>query len=358
MCAQTVSAGVIFARKSMPDDGIISAPPRGAPYEIVFSPRSGYGIEAFCDLEKDAVILRERPLVCLSSEALQKAAMSDTQMQALLMALADEPDPFSEECWWPERVPTPIKAIQRFAEIVFAKCAPSTQQKWMSLADSFSSPSEAKSPGNVIRSNAFTDADTGDNYLYEHLSRANHSCDPNLMRTFAAQGLVVVSTLRRVRTGEALHISYLSDEDLALPTDERRALLRTRFNFDCACSRCEPSSTAAKRSEASCAMDAGTRADGAPSFKLSLGCDAETSIRPNVSEATLEDLSQTPNEYLEAIDASQRALSHHHDACTSQLIATGPSSSPLRSELLESIGACSAALARTTRARQALNSAR
>ena len=93
----------------------------------------------------------------------------------------------------------------------------------MALADAFS-PSPAKSPGNVLRSNAFTNAATGDNHLYELMSRANHSCSPNMSRTFDGH-TDVVSMLRGVARGEALTVSYLRDGDLARPTEERYYLL-------------------------------------------------------------------------------------------------------------------------------------
>ena len=115
---------------------------------------------------------------------------------------------------------------------------------------------------------------------------------------------------------------------------------------------------AVKRSSDHARAEASTIAADAPIFMSPMEQSTHANLMAGGSAAILDGWNHALNEHVEAIDASQRALNHHLDTCTSQLIAAGPSSSPLRSELLESIGACSAALARTARARQAIVFAR
>lgn len=102
----------------------------------------------------------------------------------------------------------------------------------------------ARCAGNILRSNAFTDAFSGDQYLYELVSRSNHSCRPNMemnkQRTADGGRVAVLSLLRDVARGEDLVISYLSDSDLRLPVPQRRQILRKKFNFGCECERCGP----------------------------------------------------------------------------------------------------------------------
>ena len=124
------------------------------------------------------------------------------------------------------------------------------RQRWLTLADSFTGgflPADAsalKTPGGIARTNSVTDVHTGDCYLFETLSRANHSCAPNMRFTLPAfpcdGGAVTLSMLSDVPKGSALTISYLPPDDLERPTAERRALLSDKFNFVCGCERCGP----------------------------------------------------------------------------------------------------------------------
>ena len=334
----TASLDSRFMRRSLMRQAHAPMATASALYEVVHTPLcGGYGMRATRDMPAGSFVFREQPLACLASATLQDLFMTDSVMQSILQEIVaqnDEPPPFSDRAWWPEPTPAPIKAIQRFAEIEFAKMPKSAQEKWMALADSFSKPGE-KSPGNVMRSNAFTDANTGDNFLYAHLSRANHSCAPNMQRSFESAGLAVVSLLRDVCKGDALLISYLSDDDLELPTGERRALLQEKFGFTCECERCGP-----------CSLDVVVdiplqRVDA------SLG---ERHVPPHAR--TSEEPAHSRHDAVSVLSDAQHALSRHLEACTAQML-----SEPDRDTngLLDAVRACSAALAATDRARRALN---
>jgi len=196
----------------------------------------GFGLRATRDLPLGTVVLRERPIAVLRASELRHVIGQDPPLERLVASAADEASAFSDAQYWPAPTHASAEVIERFASHVFAQLPEPLQRKWMSLADSFSVP-PAKSPGNVVRSNAFTDTAVGDSYLYEVLSRANHSCRPNISRTFEGS-TVVVRTTRTVAAGEPLLISYLSDTVLARPTNERRAALRAKFCFHCECERC------------------------------------------------------------------------------------------------------------------------
>jgi len=203
--------------------------------DVVRVPGCGYGLRATRDLSSGEVILREAPIVTLRMSALHEAFHTDAQLRTLAAPACSSP--WADDTWWPPTVRASSDFIERFAEIEFDKVSADQQQRWMDLVDSFSTP-PAKTPGNVLRSNAFTEPTSGDNLLYTRLCRANHSCAPNLSVSIPADGVAVVSMQRDARRGDALTLSYLSAANLSLPAHERRELLRTRFRFWCRCNRC------------------------------------------------------------------------------------------------------------------------
>ena len=211
-----------------------------APFEIVRIPGRGYGTRARRALRAGTVILREAPIAVLKAASLHEWLQRDQQLRALAQAAQQEDtwsSPFSDAQYWPSARPASAEVVRRFAELEFANLPPENQQRWMSLVDSFSSAGAAKTPGDVLRSNAFTHPASGDNRLYEVLSRFNHGCAPSVCREFLGE-MAVVTTLRDVAAGEELLISYLADGELARPTANRRATLRSKFNFVCECDRC------------------------------------------------------------------------------------------------------------------------
>ena len=70
-----------------------------------------------------------------------------------------------------------------------------------------------------------------------HVSRLNHSCDPNAAVS-AGDGVTTVYSLRAIAPGEEICVSYASNF-LWLPVHARRAQLAKRWGFLCACARCD-----------------------------------------------------------------------------------------------------------------------
>eukprot|EP00906_Rhabdomonas_costata_P032455 RCo045722 len=85
------------------------------------------------------------------------------------------------------------------------------------------------------RANAFRHSEGGWT-VFPVLSRFNHSCWPNAC-ALHGQGRAVVYALREVAAGDELTISYL-DLGQPLPFEQRRAVLREQFGFDCECELC------------------------------------------------------------------------------------------------------------------------
>jgi hypothetical protein len=77
--------------------------------------------------------------------------------------------------------------------------------------------------------------------FYNHLSRINHSCNPNSILTFhissndATISSSVIAT-RHISVGEELTVSYLTQ--LCSSLRSRREFLKQGFQFHCECSRC------------------------------------------------------------------------------------------------------------------------
>ena len=316
-------------------------------YAVVDVPGCGYGMRAQRDLEPGTVILRETPLAVLTGAAFTEALHTDP----VLRSLAREADERTAEstCDDERRAPDE-KLIQHFAECEFSKLSEEKKRRWLSLADSWSRP-PAKSAGNVVRSNGFTDAASGDTHLYELLSRANHSCAPNMGRVF--EGRWHVATLRvlqPVARHEDLLISYLSEAELAKPTSERRALLSSRFNFICECTRCGPATAVAtapaRHALLAARHDAPTAETNLPASRASSSSEAMEVGGPlGVSESALG-----------ALNAAQRAFNGQLYACAAQLDQMTSPLDPAAASVLESVRRCAEALAATESARRCSSS--
>jgi len=70
--------------------------------------------------------------------------------------------------------------------------------------------------------------------LFPRATAFNHSCDPNC-EFYNLGARLSVRTLRRVASGDALHVSYVPVSDSRAC---RRGALASQFCFRCACSRC------------------------------------------------------------------------------------------------------------------------
>ncbi|XP_055304027.1 uncharacterized protein LOC129569319 [Sitodiplosis mosellana] len=75
-------------------------------------------------------------------------------------------------------------------------------------------------------------------YVANVTSLINHSCAPNIISCFL-RGNVIGVTGRPIRKGEQLFINYSKELD-EMPSNERKAELKSRRGFDCKCEKCEP----------------------------------------------------------------------------------------------------------------------
>ena len=105
------------------------------------------------------------------------------------------------------------------ANMTYEEQTPDIKQRWMALsqfvplapdgdAHDQATPPPSKSPGRIIRTNAFDDAEGFAN-LYERLSRMNHRCQANALRVAGFNHAVRVVAARPIDVGEEICISYL-----------------------------------------------------------------------------------------------------------------------------------------------------
>lgn len=304
-------------------------------FEVRHSEKSGYGMVAGRDLFQRTIVLREKPIAILRASVLQEAVAD------LWPELTELRKEWHEKRSWPEEVHAPPVVIQRFAEKVFSTCTAKDQLRWLSLADAFAKTEHAKSAGGVARTNSVTDVDTGDCYLFEHLSRANHSCSPNMqfrLPAFACDGGAVTLSMRSdAPRGSALTISYIAPDDLERSTAERRALLWEKFNFVCECERCGPAHDDSWMASA----PGGAQPEAAQSAEVVEAADvADTALNTKTHDTRA------------VLDAASTAVSAHLQACAALL---GAASSPPPAPLLVTVRACAEALKATEGARLALS---
>ena len=218
------------------------------------------------------------------------------------------------------------------ADLEYRKCSASDQRRWLTLADAFAASEGAKSVGGIARTNSVTDVTTGDCYLFERLSRANHSCEPNMRFTLPAfafdGGMVTLSMLQNVTKGSELTISYLGMDDLAKSTAERRAILKDKFNFVCECSRCGAASARLERT-------GGSQGDQVSTGQCARRPPPELPMR---------------QQELKALETAEAALSSHLQACAA-LLSESPVVPPPVS-LLQILSSCANALRATEGARR------
>ncbi|CAG0920567.1 unnamed protein product [Notodromas monacha] len=73
--------------------------------------------------------------------------------------------------------------------------------------------------------------------IYPTVCLMNHSCGPGIVRYFLGSKMVV-KCLNRLKTGDLVSENY-GPVFTRMPVSERRATLRARYWFDCACEACE-----------------------------------------------------------------------------------------------------------------------
>ncbi|XP_048511926.1 SET and MYND domain-containing protein 4-like isoform X2 [Athalia rosae] len=74
--------------------------------------------------------------------------------------------------------------------------------------------------------------------IYTTVSLTNHSCIPNIVRHTHPRGKVVVRAIRFIRKGTEILDCY-GPHFLSDSKSERKAYLRKKYNFDCACEACD-----------------------------------------------------------------------------------------------------------------------
>ena len=91
----------------------------------------------------------------------------------------------------------------------------------------------------VVNTNSFTQEgpDGGvHSYVFLHLSRFNHSCDANAVMIFDGPSeTAIVRSLRDIPARHEVTINYGTSGGVS----ERREQLRTKFGFECYCTRCK-----------------------------------------------------------------------------------------------------------------------
>jgi hypothetical protein len=107
------------------------------------------------------------------------------------------------------------------------------QRAFLSLHNNY----PGKNPlSNIIRSNGYPLGPASDvGGVFPNLSRINHSCKPNAKHSWnPVKEQYVVYTIRSVREGEELTVSYLSGGE----SKRRQETLKEAFGFTCACELC------------------------------------------------------------------------------------------------------------------------
>ena len=203
---------------------------------VAHIPQHGYGMRAQCNFSRGEQILREKPIATSWDVSVHQ---NDRLIQELMRQL----QPYlGIEGGCPAADAIMDRVLQRVTELDYAELAERDQTRWMSLVDSFSTP-PAKTAFNIWKSNAYAkegDEEVMGGNLYELLSRANHSCAPNVSKHVWEGGNVVTAVaMRDITAGEELFICYLP-EVMGEPTSRRRELLREKYNFTCECKRCGP----------------------------------------------------------------------------------------------------------------------
>lgn len=93
----------------------------------------------------------------------------------------------------------------------------------------------------IVSTNAFGLGEPGysdESGIFAIASRFNHSCSPNVDFVWrASSGKSEFRATRDIAEGEELLVSYLGGQ-IDLERDARKAVLKDRYHFDCACSSC------------------------------------------------------------------------------------------------------------------------
>eukprot|EP01061_Rhynchopus_euleeides_P043949 TRINITY_DN7683_c0_g1_i1.p2 TRINITY_DN7683_c0_g1~~TRINITY_DN7683_c0_g1_i1.p2 ORF type:complete len:347 (+),score=108.67 TRINITY_DN7683_c0_g1_i1:1331-2371(+) len=92
--------------------------------------------------------------------------------------------------------------------------------------------------------------------VYRKAASINHSCEPNMVATFAGRD-IHLRPVRDINKGDELTVSYV---ELASLTSERNAELLKRYGFECACPRCSGTARAVEEEFPPSELAAGNQA--------------------------------------------------------------------------------------------------
>jgi hypothetical protein len=112
-------------------------------------------------------------------------------------------------------------------------------------------PCHLKTAGGIFRTNQFADGEFA--HLFATLARFNHACgaSANVARGFVdgpnGERVVGVVCTRAVPAGGELLIDYMPEQDNEGDVEERRRLLKLRYNFHCTCDTCAAQQAALER---------------------------------------------------------------------------------------------------------------
>ena len=196
----------------------------------------GYGLFAMRPITCDETFHREEPIM---ANHWDDALLEDPEVAELIGQIIPYAQAARGKVGAARYPPAAVAIVGRVVELMAArlyKQMPAVgQRRLMALCDSLATP-PTKTPGGVFRSNAFHVGEM-DGCVFEVLSRANHSCAPNIAKRFDRDS-VAVHALRDIATGEELLISYLPEDMENASSEQRRELLRLKYNFVCQCVRC------------------------------------------------------------------------------------------------------------------------
>merc|ERR1719247_4077976 len=83
--------------------------------------------------------------------------------------------------------------------------------------------------------------------MYSIIAKANHSCYPNtaVIAPEASPGELIC--LRPIKAGEEIHVSYITEGELAKPAAQRQIHFSENWEFACSCRRCSAVTDDARR---------------------------------------------------------------------------------------------------------------
>ncbi|KAL0568629.1 hypothetical protein V5O48_013348, partial [Marasmius crinis-equi] len=184
------------------------------------SPLGGTGLFATVNLKPGDLVLNERAMMIKSRAYYRSAIEGNMSME--------------------EYKKSTFEGAEREIKTIFGRMTKEKQEAFMTLWNSHEHDGSGPLIGR-LRTNAFGVEleDGGIAYagLFDIASRVNHSCCPNLGRTFNKTTFAMeLRTARHVKKGEELLTCYVGDPDGL--THARRQELAS-YQFDCRCPSCK-----------------------------------------------------------------------------------------------------------------------